>query len=312
MRNYILYRPQLIICLFLLSFCTFIEGAKGSEATQVRSRRLVAWDQRIMAPKTGKILDQESWIKELTVADIIVLGEKHYNKEVQNAQGDIIRKVVTAGQKEQRFSLSWEFLNASAQEETRNLFSEVVSGTLSVEDFLIKTQKTPQAKNYAPMIEATRDLGGSLFGVNLSREEKAPVVKWGLSALDPKLLPPYFQMGGSLYSKRFTKTMEDHATPEQIVNYFAAQCLVDDVSAYHLTIDSDFDLKFLVIGAFHSQYNDGVVERLKMRNQYSHIINIEIIDASDYSESELLALLNHPEYGYRADYIFFVNEPKSN
>ena len=69
-------------------------------------------------------------------------------------------------------------------------------------------------------------------------------------------------------------------------------------------------LNFLVIGAFHSMYNDGVVARLKERNSSSQIANIEIIDSSDYTAEEMEDLDLNDKYGDRSDYIVFVNEPK--
>ena len=160
------------------------------------------------------------------------------------------------------------------------------------------------------MIEATVSLGVKIFGGNLSRDEKAPVVSGGLAALDPKLLPPGFKIGGPSYLERFTEVMSGHATPEQITNYFAAHSLVDDSIAYHLYQDSMTSLNFLVIGAFHSMYSDGVVARLKERNGTSKIANIEIIDSSDYTVQEIEDFYLNDKYGDRADYIVFVNEPE--
>lgn len=269
-----------------------------------------SWNEKIFKTKDGSVIQRDRFINDLKSKNIIVIGEKHYTLEVQREEGNVISNVVLASKKENSFSLSWEFLNASSQTETEELFNRVVSYEISTHDFLVKTQGLEKASLYSPIIDATATLGGKLYGVNLSREEKAPVVKDGLSALDPKLMPPDFKMGGANYLERFTQTMQGHATPDQITKYFAAQSLVDDVSAYHLTNDSSVDLKFLVIGAFHSQYNDGVVQRIKDRNPQESVVNVEIIDASDYKEDELSSIFTDPKYGPRADYIIFVNEPQ--
>jgi len=246
----------------------------------------------------------------LSLNNIIVIGEKHYTKEIQAEEGRIISDVVSFSNKQNQFSLFWEFLNASSQDETQSLFNKVINHEISASEFLIKTQGSAKAVIYSPMIEATVSLGGKVFGGNLSRDEKAPVVLGGLAALDPKILPPGFKLGGPNYLERFSEIMSGHATPEQIINYFAAQSLVDDVIAYHLYQDSKSSLNFLLIGAFHSMYNDGVVARLKERNSTSKIANIEIIDSSDYSAQEIEGLYLNDKYGDRADYIVFVNEPQ--
>jgi len=268
------------------------------------------WDGKILDVRTKQIISRAELVSILSLNNIIVIGEKHYTKEVQDEEGKLISDVVIFSNKENQFSLFWEFLNASSQNETQSLFHQLIAREISTSDFLIKTQGSAKAVIYSPMIEAAVHLGGKVFGGNLSRDEKAPVVSGGLAALDPKLLPPGFQLGGPIYLERFTEVMSGHATPEQITNYFAAQSLVDDVIAYHLYKDSTTSLNFLVIGAFHSMYSDGVVARLKERDGSSKIANIEIIDSADYTAQEIEDLYLNDKYGDRADYIVFVNEPK--
>lgn len=270
------------------------------------------WHGKILDVRTKQNISRDELLTVLSLNNIIVIGEKHYTKEVQVEEGKIISDVVAFTKKENQFSLFWEFLNASSQHETQSLFNQVITHEISVADFLIKTQGSSKAVIYSPMIEATVNLGGKLFGGNLSRDEKAPVVSGGLAALDPKFLPPDFKLGGPNYLERFTEVMSGHATPEQVTNYFAAQSLVDDSIAYHLYQDSKTSLNFLVIGAFHSMYSDGVIARLKERNSSSKIANIEIIDCADYSTQEIEDLDSNDKYGDRSDYIVFVNEPKKN
>ena len=267
------------------------------------------WNGKILDVRSKQIISRSELITTLSLNNIIVIGEKHYTKEVQDEEGRIISDVVIFSNKENQFSLFWEFLNASSQNETQSLFNQLIAHEISTSDFLIKTQGSAKAVVYLPMIEATVGLGGKVFGGNLSRDEKAPVVSGGLAALDPKLLPPGFKLGGPSYLERFTEVMSGHATPEQITNYFAAQSLVDDAIAYHLFQDSTTSLNFLVIGAFHSMYSDGVVARLKERNGSSKIANIEIIDSSDYTAQEIEDLFLNDKYGDRSDYLVFVNEP---
>lgn len=288
---------KFLICL------TFILGSSISFAD-------ARWDGKIVNIKNQKEISRADFVEMLAANNIIVLGEKHYTEKVQTEEGRIIYDVVTFAKKENQFSTSWEFLNASSQQTTSFLFNQVINHEITSIDFLLKTQGFKGASVYAPMVETTAILGGQLFGVNLSREEKAPVVEKGLGALDPKLLPPGFKLGGGNYLERFSEAIRDHATPEQINNYFAAQSLVDDMAAFHLNIDSRFNLKFLVIGSFHSQFNDGVVARIKDRMPEEKVVNVEIIDCSEFSEKELGAMQINVKYGIRSDYAIFVNEPK--
>lgn len=256
-----------------------------------------------------KVLSRDQFISEISIADIIVIGEKHYTQKIQDEEGMIIKDVVEFRNQftETNFTLGWEFLNNSDNFKIQSLISDLKNDLITTEDFLLSTQNNKNAHVYAPIINETLKFNGQVIGVNLSRLEKAPVVKNGIGALDPKLLPPKFKEGGSSYFDRFYEVMKSHATDEQIKNYFTAQSLVDDVSAFSL-LKNQADLKFLVIGAFHSMYNDGVVARLKERAVDSRVINIELIDAEDYPENEtdFDLLLKDPKYGYRADYIILV------
>ncbi len=267
------------------------------------------WDGKIFNVASKQEITRTEFLTDLSLSNVIVIGEKHYTQKIQDQEGKIISDVVTFTNKKNHFSLSWEFLNASSQKETQILFNQVINHEMTIAEFLFVTQGTTKAAVYTPLIEATARLGGKLSGGNLSREEKAPVIKGGLSALDPKLLPPDFQLGGANYLERFTEVMSGHATPEQVTNYFAAQSLVDDSIAYHLTKEEGVSLKFLVIGAFHSMYNDGVVTRLRNRNSSAKITSIEIIDCSDYTNQEIKDLFLADKYGDRADFIVLTNEP---
>lgn len=262
---------------------------------------------KIFDVKSKNEISDSSLTANLSNAQYIVIGEKHYTHSVQELEGKIIRDVVSFKRSisKTRFVLGWEFLNATDEKVTGKLFEELKTGRISTDEFLYKTQANPDAHVYAPMINEVIKLNGHVMGVNLSRQEKAPVVKNGLKALDPKLLPPDFKEGGELYFERFFDVMKDHATMDQIKNYFSAQSLVDDVSAFHLS-KNNFDIKFLVIGAFHSMYNDGVVKRLKVRNPNSKVLNVEILDVNDFEAMDLEDILQDSKYGNRADYIIFT------
>jgi len=270
------------------------------------------WNGRIFEAQSGSEISEHEYVRQLAQNSIIVLGEKHYTEAVQAAQAKTIRMVVEAAGSAGSFTTGWEFLNVSSQKLTDKLFSKLKNKEITAEMFLLETQgKTPN-NSYAAIINTTAELDGSLLGMNLSRSEKAPVTEGGLSKLDPKLLPPEFQHGTSGYLERFTQTMQGHATPEQIKNYYDSQCLVDDVAAYHLLNDSKHELKFLIIGSFHSDFYDGAVNRIKIRSPNTDIVSVKVVDASDYAEDELLAILHDDQYGDVADYVYFVNNPHTS
>lgn len=272
-----------------------------------------SWNGRILEVS----LQRDISIKELTTAlgktRTIILGEKHNAPAVQLAQSLIIENVVKAGRKEGLFITAWEFLNYTDQEKINAAYARFVSGELDALGFLIETQGKSSNSSYIPVLETTKALQGRMVGVNLSREAKEPVVKGGINALDPKYLPPDFAVGSAGYHQRFVEIMSDHTPPKTIENYYAAQCLTDDVMAYTLQPYVDTPLLFLITGSFHADYYDGVVNRLNIRLLDKSMAIIRFIDASDYDEKELKEtfsqILHDKTYGNIADYVYFVNEP---
>jgi uncharacterized iron-regulated protein len=269
------------------------------------------WNGRVFDAVNTLEMTQADLVTQLATHPLIVLGEKHDTAAVQNAQAWIIRNVVTAAGMQGKFATNWEFLNYTMQAQTVDAFSRFSQGKITGEDFLQETQGDTTNATYIPILEATRDLGGELHGVNISRDDKAPVVEHGISAVNPALLPPGYAKGDQYYWDRFVVAMQGHATQEEMSNYFDAQCLTDDVLAYHTLQDSNALLRFLVAGSFHTDYFDGTVARLDARGaRGDQKTVVRFFDASDYTEDQLKGLLQDPKYGPVADYVWFVNEPK--
>ena len=274
-----------------------------------------SWNGRIFHAPT----QQEISLKKLTAGiiqfPIIILGEKHNTPAIQLAQSEIMNNAVKAKHAENLFITAWEFLNYTDQDNINTAYKNFVSGKIDALSFLQETQGTTNNKSYIPILETTKALKGQIIGVNISREAKDPVVKGGIEALDPKYLPPDFAMGSLEYHQRFVEIMDGHSPPETIENYYAAQCLTDDIMAYTLHKYFNTPLLFLITGSFHTDFFQGVVNRLYIRNNKSVAV-IRFIDASDYDEAELNEtlpkILYDKTYGTIADYVYFVNEPNTN
>lgn len=290
--------------------------------------------------------DFSSLVTELAqTADVIVIGEKHDTPSVQAIEAKLIEEITRERRKTDillKSTLGWEFLNASQQTENASAWEKFIQGLTTSEEILKLTQGGLKNKSYLPVLEALKAVQGHLLGLNLTRTEKEPIVKGGLKNIDPALLPPDFAMGSALYRQRFEELMggSGHATAEQIKNYYEAQCVTDDVMAYHLMNDivssqssqpswlahSEFlvneksvsslhpHLSFLIAGSFHTDYSDGVVGRLQSRAVHSgknlKIQVIRLVDASDYSAAEFENFRsnewNHTQYGLIADWIITI------
>ncbi len=269
------------------------------------------WNGRIEEGFSGASVSIADVAERLADSDFIVLGEQHDVAAIQSAQAAMIAEV--AGRRGDRgFSTAWEFLDAKEQPRIQETFDAFNSGSIDAREFLVRTQGSARYLNYAPILEVTRLLGGGFLGVNLSRKDKEPVVQGGLGAALPGTVPSGFGMEFGGYFDRFKSAMEGHATPEQISNYYSAQCLTDDVMAYHLISGRvASELRFLVVGAFHSDFGDGVVKRLRLRSGGARVRTVRFVDASLYTVAELRGLRQDPLYGVVADFVYYLNEPKA-
>ena len=207
------------------------------------------------------------------------------------------------------FTFAWEFLNWSDRPLIQEAYARYHEGEMDIDGFLeIIFGSIESVKEYKVLVSTVKNLNGKILETNLSREQKAPVVKNGLAALDPELLPPGFSLGGANYFERFKKAMGGHASPEKLNNYFAAQCLVDDVAAYHISTNTKTAAKqdpvFLVMGSFHTDYFDGAFARLLERDPMVTRKLVKIVPASEFSNlTEFQNVVWGSVYGDIADYV---------
>lgn len=299
----------------VLTLSAWLNAASGAWAGEGQPD---LWNGRIYDVGSKSFLSEAQSREALARVRILVLGEKHDTPVVQLQQARALDWAVDSQKLGplDRWTLGWEFLNASDQAKIDSAWLHFREGQSSAEELMDQLQGQGRSRSYLPLLLSGVRFGGALAGVNLSRSEKAPVLAGGLSALDPSKIPPGFEMGGMGYRERFETAMSGgHATPEQMERYFEAQCLTDDVLAYEL-LKSRVAFRALVVGSFHSDYQDGVIARLRARAPDQSLLTIRFVDASEYRESELspdLVLrepVEHKRYGALADWIWFSGEPQ--
>lgn len=260
--------------------------------------------ERIYDVQERRYVPRGVLVERMAMSDDVVVAEKHDTASIQNAEARLFADF--AGSRRSRVTFAWEFWAWSDRTKLQAAYTKFRDGSFTAEEFLraVFGEKNPQL-TYAPLIRAVRDAGADVLATNLTRSEKSPVVRGGIGALDPALLPPGFALGGEAYFERFAAEMEGHGTPEEVRNYFAAQSLVDDVCAHHFVAHRATPSAFLVIGSFHARYFDGVWKRIESRSSVSRIRTlIEIADPEDETGWE--AVIRHPKYGAAADFVLFT------
>jgi uncharacterized iron-regulated protein len=260
--------------------------------------------ERIFDVAASTYIARDTLLERIAKVNDVVVGEKHDTASIQNSEAALFTDFAKG--RRARTTFAWEFWNWSEREVLESNFAKFRAGTITGEAFMraVFGDKNPEL-TYLPILEAVKVYGADVIATNLTREEKAPVVSCGLSALDPSLLPQGFALGGAGYYDRFVEAMGGHGDPKDIANYFAAQSLVDDVAAYHFVASRTTPDAFLIIGNFHTRYFDGAWKRIEARSQPNRKRTlVEIADPGD--ETDWPTVLHHPKYGSVADYVIFT------
>ena len=235
----------------------------------------------------------------------IVMGEYHDDLIIQLGQKEIIENIVSPRKSE--FSLSWEFLDYPEQKMINENVMSLKNKSVSDVDFMKVFYPNGQYTNYLAPISTITKFEGSLLGINAPRVWKRMITKDGLENLDVQFLPPNMELGTPNYEERFYAALggTGHAPSATLIRYYEAQCYTDSVMAYQSETNSK-ELNFIMVGSFHSDYGDGLVEQLKKITS-REVVNIKVVNKNNYSKEQLEGLKKaHPKYGLIADYIYFA------
>lgn len=265
---------------------------------------------KIFSAKSKTFITEEELMFQLPERGQVVLGEQHYQRRIQEAQGRIVENLVKYNNLQGEFSVCWEFLDYPKQGQVQTSFARYVADEINADQFLLELftsqDSADRHRPYLAFFDAAKRNRGDVCSTNAPRAWKKVITNDGMDALDPKLIPPNFKLGSDDYYDRFVEAMRDHVPADKLANYFAAQSYTDSVMAWSMMKRSEHFLKFLIVGSFHSDYRDGVVASLKELSELP-TVSIKLIDAEGMSEEEIAKLAEpHQKYGYLADYIYII------
>lgn len=259
--------------------------------------------ERILDVRKNREITRQELIETLSKADELIVGEKHNTQSIQDSEARLFRDYAEA--RRERVTFAWEFFDWSEKAKLDDVYKKFRSNEMTTDAFLkVMFGEKNSNLTYAPLLDAVKAAGADILPTNLSRAEKAPVLKDGIGAVDPKLLPPGFEEGGLNYRERFIEAMGGHGDPTKLPNYFSAQCLVDDSVALHIARDRTTRSVFLVIGEFHASYFDGVWKRTSVRSGERIRTLVRIVNPEDETDWE--PILHHEKYGDVADFVIFT------
>lgn len=259
----------------------------------------------------GQAISIQEIVSQIQPEDIVIIGEEHNQFQAASNQLKIMQALT---RNNLLVSVGMEFIDFTKQD-SLDLYR---GGSISEDVFLSDISWGGyDFSNYREQILYPQSgFGSQTVGINAPRWLTTKVSRNGLESLtdqERRYLPPRFNVGNQKYFERFKEAAGHHIdNPQTLERYFLAQSIWDDTMAYQSLRFLDRHPKqvlVIIVGEFHSQYGGGLPDRLKFRGFSGKVWTISQVNMKHYKAGGLKdAVLPHPKYGQRADYIWLFKE----
>jgi uncharacterized iron-regulated protein len=268
---------------------------------------------RAVEVSSGSNLAFDELVRRVSSADVVFFGENHDDPETHRVEFGLLDALGSGGRP---VVLSLEMFERDAQQ----LLNAYLAGRISEAEFLAKSRPWDRyVTDYRPMVELAKEKGWPVIAANVPRPMASAVGRKGLAALDT-LTPAErtwaardIQCPDDAYKTRFMESMRGHGSggaapaagdtlPTAVAQrYYLAQCIKDETMAESI-VDGRRDGAIVVHydGAFHSDYRQGTVDRVRRRAPNLRLVVITAVPVVDPAAATL------KDHAARADYIVFT------
>jgi uncharacterized iron-regulated protein len=288
-------------------------AAPGAPASQTNDAGF-----RVFESASGREVPFATVIAAAATADAVFFGEQHDDPETHFLEFGLLEGL---GQKTNNVILSLEMFERDVQP----ALDRYLSGAMSESLFVAGARPWPRyATDYRPMVQLARVRGWKVVAANIPRPMASAIARKGMAALDTltKLERSYASAAMSCepttaYFKRFSaemggmgghgpgaSTADAAAAQAQMVRVYEAQCSKDETMAESVagSLRSGFVVMH-VDGAFHSDYFQGTVERVRRRNPNARILVVTAVPVANPGAAVL------DDERTKADYVIFTRKP---
>jgi uncharacterized iron-regulated protein len=277
-------------------------------------------DLRIIAPDSGTTFTVDALAGVLASVDVVVFGEQHDDPGTHRAQYAVLEAL---GRRKANLVLSLEMFERDVQP----VLDDYLAGRVNEVGFLARSRPWARYRtDYRPVVELARARGWPVVAANVPRPIASAVGRHGLAALDT--LPPAErarvasenQCPHDAYRDRFLAQMRSHtpgsgsAQPNDSLptavaeRFYLAQCVKDETMAESVVealrrAGAGATVLHLT-GAFHSDFGQGTVERIRRRIPEARVAVITGVPVADPAAP--------PDSGHaqRADYVIFTRRAR--
>ena len=301
---------------FLLSFtgCASIGRAVSSAAA---SSAPLSSGYRIVAPANVTEVTAAQMIERLARADAIFFGEQHDDPETHRAEAELLEAIGSSGRP---VILSLEMFERDVQ----TVVDDYLAGRASESEFLARSRPWERyATDYRPLIELAKRHRWRVVAANVPRPLASAVGRKGLTALDTLTVTDRRNAArehacpNDDYRARFMESMRSHSSSPTTApraadslptataeRFYLAQCVKDETMAESI-VDARLAAPRDAIvvhfdGAFHSDYSQGTVARVKRRQPGWTLAVVSAVPVPDPAVAPIA-----PQSG-KADFVIFT------
>lgn len=294
------------VVLATLAFPIVACASAGSRATPVTSSvpssatsiGVTTSGYRIVSPATRSDVTMRQMLDRLSRADAVFFGEQHDDPETHRAEAETLDAIGRLGRP---VVLSLEMFERDVQP----VLDDYLAGRIGESEFLSHARPWANySAGYRRLVELARTHHWPVVAANVPRLLASAVGRKGMAALDT--LTPRERLTAARenvcpiddYHARFMDEMHEHSAgsggatepsdslPTAMAErFYVAQCVKDETMAESIVMAKRAAPRDAIIvhfdGAFHSDYAQGTVARVKRREPSWDVVVISAVPVAD-------------------------------
>lgn len=301
-----------VACTLPLAGCASISRAIASIPA---SSAPLSNGYRVVAPAGVAEESPSVMIERLSRADVVFFGEQHDDPETHRAEAELLEAIGRSGRP---VVLSLEMFERDVQP----VLDDYLAGRTSESAFLAKARPWERyATDYRRLIELAREHHWRVVAANVPRPIASAVSRKGMAALDTLSSSERRNAARENacprddYHLRFMESMQSHSPGAEsgdslptamAERFYLAQCVKDETMAESI-VDARLAAprEAIVVhfdGAFHSDYSQGTVARVKRRQPGWTIAVVSAVPVADPAMAPIVTQSG------KADFVIFTKQ----
>ena len=280
-----------VMCVLPLAGCASIGKVIASIPTSSAS---LSNGYRVVVPASVEETSAAQMTERISRADVVFFGEQHDDPETHRAEAELLDAIGRSGR---AVVLSLEMFERDVQ----SVVDDYLAGRVSEAQFLARSRPWDRyVTDYRRLIELAREHHWRVVAANVPRALASAVGRKGLAALDTLSVSERRNAARENvcprddYHARFMESMQSHSPgsptgdslPTVVAErFYLAQCVKDETMAESI-VDARLAAprEAIVVhydGAFHSDYSQGTVARVKRRQPGWILAVVSAVAVSD-------------------------------